>query len=62
MNDKQKIREARSALLERLKSRAFNPKEDEIQHVLRRSLAPREVKMLVDSIAKLNQTMKDWQE
>lgn len=62
MNDKQKIRDARASILDRLKSRAFNPKEDETQHVFQRSLAPREVKMLVDSIAKLNQTIKDWQE
>ena len=62
MNDKQLLRDSRTALLTRLKKRAYNPKEDETQHVLERSLKPSEIKSLVDSIAKLNAMAKDWQE
>ena len=62
MNDKQRIRDSRTALLDRLKKRSYNPKEDNTEHVLERSLKPAEIKSLVDSIAKLNVMLKDWQE
>lgn len=62
VNDKQKIRDSRAALLDRLKKRAYNPKEDETNHVFERSLPAKDVKTIVDSIAKLNAMLKDWQD
>lgn len=62
MSDKQKIKDTRTALLDRLKKRAYNPKEDDTKHLLVPSLPAKDVKVIVESLVKLNGLLKDWQE